>query len=84
MKKVTMAAPDLKLMGVQVSNYPQGYKWPWEVLVRECVAQAKGEDVEFTIGGYGVLTIQGRGYIFELNKGYAKDKGYPDTLEGEW
>ena len=84
MKKVTMAAPDLKLMGVQVSNYPQGYKWPWEVLVRECVAQAKGEDVEFTIGGYGVLTIAGRGYIFELNKGYAKDKGYPDQLEGEW
>lgn len=84
MKKVTMAAPDLKLMGVQVSNYPHGYKWPWEVLVRECVAQAQGEDVEFTIGGYGVLTIRDRAYMFVLNNNYARDKGYPDTLEGEW
>ncbi|MNH44009.1 hypothetical protein D3C79_1060490 [compost metagenome] len=79
-----MPAPDLKSMGPTLSNYPQGYKWPWEVLVRGCVHSAKGEEVEFTIGGYGVLTILENGYIFELNEVYAKDKGYPSRLEGGW
>lgn len=90
MKKVTMAVPDRKnILGAQISNYPQGYDWPYDVLVREAWeshrdALLDGGEIEFSFAGYGVLTMRGRAYTFVLTKEYARRKGYADSLEGNW
>lgn len=83
MRRVKMLAPDLKTLGIQVSNYPQGFRWPYQVLVRE--AKANHPDAtEVTIPGYGVLTFEGHTYMLVLDNDYAREKGYPDTIEGDW
>lgn len=83
MKRVKMLAPDLKILGVQVSNYPNGYKWPYQVLIREAKA-SHPDATEVTIPGYGVLTFEGHRYKLSVETEYAREKGYPETIEGDW
>lgn len=90
MKKIQMLAPELKtILGPQVTDYPQGFAWPYTVLVREAWVRfgkdiATEDAVQFTIPGYGVLTFRGRDYTMETTEKYRTTKGYTDTIEGTW
>lgn len=92
MKKLTMLAPNIKdVLEATVNNYPQGYDWDYEVLIRTFWApnhpQALAnptEVYEITFPGYGVLTMQNRAFKLEFTKEYAAKKGYAPTMEGNW
>lgn len=88
MKQIMLSLPGLKeVMGVHVVDWPLGFKWPYTVIVREAWTRYR-KDAEagamFTVPGYGVLTMTGRDYVFEPEKGYAAEKGYEKRLEGRW
>lgn len=86
MRKVTMPVPALKeVIGDQADNYPQGFMWPWPVLIREVhVRYPTSEPVEVTMPGYGVVTKQGREYSIVFDANYARAKDYPVEISGVW
>lgn len=89
MKRVTMAAPDKKLLGPQLTDYPEGFMWTWQAILREARGVYendldKGTPIEVNVSGYCVLHLDGRKYRFEFDPKYAARKGYDSVREGEW
>lgn len=89
MKKIPLVIPELKnVLGPELSNYPQGFMWPYTVIVREAWWNHRKaiEDTgaEFTVHKYGVLEMKGREYTFRPSAEYAKTKDYPPEISGVW
>lgn len=77
------------ILGERIYEFPNGWDWPYTVLVREAWLQhgeklAKGAQMNFTVPKYGTLTMQGRSFKLEFDKAYAAKKGYAATMEGTW
>lgn len=78
-------------VGGNIDNYPNGWDWSFEQLIREFwrpnhpeVLANPTEIYEITFPGYGVLTMQNREFKLEFTKEYAAKKGYAETMEGTW
>lgn len=92
MKTTTIYMPrPAEVMGAAISNYPEGWDWPYTSLIREFwrpnhpeVLGHPQETYQITIPKYAVLTMQGRAYKLEFTKEYAAKKGYAETMEGQW
>lgn len=86
MKKVIMQVPNMRdTLKEAIYNYPEGYMWPYTVLIREVhVKYPTNEKIVATFPGYGILTKEGRKYSLSFDEKYAKVKGYPETIEGTW
>lgn len=76
-----------RILGNSAFNYPDDYKFPISVLVREAFVSNRNKfesGAEFTIPGYGVLTTKGRAWTFRPTREYAGKKGYADEMSGVW
>lgn len=93
MKKLTMNLPDLRaVLDDTVDNYPQGFNFDADVIVRtfwapyhrEALANPE-ETYEVTFPGVAVLTMSGtRHYRLDFLEPYASKRGYSEPVEGTW
>lgn len=93
MKKMTMDLPNLKdTLGATLDNYPQGFNFDADVIVRtfwapyhrEALANP-AETYEVTFPGVAILTMSGtRHYRLDFLEPYASKRGYSEPVEGKW
>lgn len=88
MLEATLIAPELKsFAGRLAENFPDGFKIPYQILVREAWVNHRKKCIReclFTIPGFGTLHMRGRDYVFTPLTEYAKEKGYPAEISGVW
>lgn len=86
MKKITKGDIPLKeILGPQASAFPVGYRFPWQVYVRQTAVDYPRSDVEATWAGVGVVTLRKDGeFDFQFQPDYAESKSYEPTMKGVW
>lgn len=76
-----------RILGPTVFLYPDGYMFPYTVLVREAFVSYRKQfeqGAEFTIPKYGTLTTKGRKWTLRTTPEYAARKGYDAEMSGVW
>jgi len=59
MRKINTAMPPFRaVLGEAAFNFPNGFTWPAQAVIRQAIAEAERQEADVTVSGYGLVEIR--------------------------